>query len=221
MKFSLIEKISNLKIEGSFIYLENDLSIDNNKLSYLKVNALNYPDFSNFKILSTVDFNFNDNFLKDSVQNVSTIPSLDSMLIRNTIPLEFNFNLCPNVKRLLVQGPLSKPSGYIDLTKNIFVSLFLGNPTENFNVDGNFPLLLAENTYFTIYNSTFNNVPSNLKRGINSLTMIYETIFLNSTLPKFTGSGFTFIYPNNNIIGTIDESWCETHLSVRNNELEG
>ncbi|KAM9960139.1 hypothetical protein ACTFIW_009264 [Dictyostelium discoideum] len=221
LKFSFIEKISNLKIEGSFIYLENDLSIDNNKVTYLKVNALNYPDFSKFKILSIVDFSFNDNFLKDSVQNVSTIPSVDSMIIKNTIPLEFNFNLCPNLKRLLVQGPLSKPSGYIDLTKNIFVSLFLDNPTENFNVDGNLPLLLADNTYFTIYNSTFNNVPSNLKRGIDSLTMIYETIFLNSTLPKFTGSGFTFVYPNNNIIGTVDESWCETHLSVRNNELEG
>ncbi|KAM9983377.1 hypothetical protein ACTFIY_000097 [Dictyostelium cf. discoideum] len=221
LKFSLIGKISNLKIEGSFIYLENDLSSENNLLSYLKVNALNYPDFSNFKILGIIDFNFNDNFLKDSVGNVSTIQSLESMSISNTIPLEFNFNLCPNVKKLAVKGPLSKPSGYIDLTKTIFSYLYLGNPTDNFNVDGNLPLLLPENTYFTIYNSTFKNVPSNLKRGIDSLTMIYETIFLNSTLPKFTGSGFTFIYPNNNLIGTIDESWCETQLSVDNNQLEG
>ncbi|KAM9987400.1 hypothetical protein ACTFIZ_005395 [Dictyostelium cf. discoideum] len=221
LKFSLVEKIGNLNIEGSFIYLDSDLSSDNNLLSYLKVNTLNYPDFSKFKTLSIVDFTFNDNFLKDSVQNVSTITSITSISIMNKKAIEFNFNLCPNIKNIAFKGPLTKPSGYIDLTKNNLLNLYIENPTEDFNVDGNFPLLLPDSASFRIYNSTFKNVPTDLKRGLDSYTMIYESTFLNSTLPKFTGSGFTFLFPSNKITGTIDESWCETHLSIYGNQLEG
>ncbi|KAM9996686.1 hypothetical protein ACTFIZ_001632 [Dictyostelium cf. discoideum] len=220
IKISHIMKQINLYLEGSFVYLENDVvSTHSISMNFLKVFSLNYPDFSNFQNLATIQIVFNQDFILSSTQNFSTIKS-NTISVTHDTSITYPFYITKNnfTKTLSMYARFEKPNSMIDFSSYSYKSLTFQLVGDKFNLNGEIPIIPPPGCDFFISNGNFNVFP-NFTLFTGDFSSLYSNFPID--LPQYSGKSKKFSLANNNLTGTIDESWCNVNLVINNNKLTG
>ncbi|KAM9991855.1 hypothetical protein ACTFIZ_012520 [Dictyostelium cf. discoideum] len=218
-----IVQVALISISG--FYLEGPTEFTECNSNRMTLFGINYPDFSNMNSLSSVYLNLVDSFDQNSILNFSTISSSYVEIYHFTsVPFYYNQNF--KISELSIEAPfeninqLSKIS-FVNNTnyKSIVIKC---NGNSNFNFNGELPIILNNNVTFEFINSNLTKVPSLSEFGDydNKITFSNNK-FLDLNLPIYDGNGINYIFDSNGITGTIDKSWCNTILSIKDNKMNG
>ncbi|KAM9973016.1 hypothetical protein ACTFIR_012387 [Dictyostelium discoideum] len=219
-KLSYISKQTIFYLGDSFVYFENDVVSKNNILMIsFTAYSLNFANFSNFQGLGFFKMIFNQDFLISSTQNFSTIKS-NSIQIEHNIDFIYPFYVPINnsSQRLSVYARFGKPSSMIDMSSFVYSELSLSGVGDKFNLNGEIPIIPPPGCNFIIMHGNFNVFPNftYFTGGFSSFQSNFSI-----ALPLYSGKNTMFSMVSNNLIGTIDESWCNVNLIIYNNKLTG
>ncbi|EAL71319.1 hypothetical protein DDB_G0272334 [Dictyostelium discoideum AX4] len=209
IKISHIMKQRVFNLKYSYVYFENDVIATHNiSMSTFTATSLNFADFSNFQ-----------NFVISSIQNFSTIKS-NSLHIEHDTGILYPFYIpLNNSTQLLSMAALfEKPISLINLSTYGFKQLHLLHVGNEFNLNGEIPIIPPLSCDFLIFYGNFNVFP-NFSIITGSFSS-YQSNF-SIALPPYSGKGAMVSLINNNLFGTIDESWCNVNLVIYNNKLTG
>ncbi|KAM9996685.1 hypothetical protein ACTFIZ_001631 [Dictyostelium cf. discoideum] len=220
IKMSYIMKQKFFYFEGSFVYFENDVvSTHNISITTIRLFSLNYPDFSNFQNLVTIQIVFNQDFVLSSIQNFSTIKT-KTFDVNHDISISYPFYVTKNnfTKTLSMYARFEKPNSMIDLSSYTFTGLTFTSVGDKFNLNGEIPIIPPPGCDFLIGFGNFNVFPN-----FTLFTGGFSSLFSNFPidLPRYSGKNKILSLGNNNLTGTIDESWCNVNLYIANNKLTG
>ncbi|EAL71317.1 hypothetical protein DDB_G0272330, partial [Dictyostelium discoideum AX4] len=218
MSHIMNQRLFNLKY--SYVYFENDVIATHNiSMVAFTATSLNFADFSNFKSLQTFSMYFNQDFVISSIQNFSTIIA-NSIQIEHDTGILYPFYIPLNnfTQLLAITALFEKPISLINLSTYGFKQLHLLHVGNEFNLNGEIPIIPPHDCYFLVYYGNFNVFPnfSIITGSFGS----YQSNF-SITLPPYSGKGAMISLINNNLIGTIDESWCNVNLVIYKNKLTG
>ncbi|KAM9971447.1 hypothetical protein ACTFIW_011425 [Dictyostelium discoideum] len=220
VKMSYISKQTIFYLGDSFVHFENDVVATHN-ISMISFSAysLNFADFSNIQGLGFFKMKFNQDFVFSSIQNYSTIKSNSIEIEHNTVfTYPFYIPINNSTQRLSVTARFEKPSSMIDLSSFIFIDLSLLGVGDKFNLNGEIPIIPPPGCNFLIKHGNFNVFP-NFQYFTGDFSS-YDSNF-SIALPLYSGKNTMFSMVNNNLTGTIDESWCNVKLNIYNNKLSG
>ncbi|KAM9984477.1 hypothetical protein ACTFIZ_004181 [Dictyostelium cf. discoideum] len=225
-----ISNVKSFKSSIGYVWLECEpIPIGTNFVTNaLEISALNYPNFTNYPRFEKVLMNFNDNFDISTIPNFQTISSNLMRIKHNiassslTISTEFYAHLNYKISKLYIDSRLSTPTSYFDFSKNKNYRYLQLVNTQDFHINGNFPILnIQKNTSVLLFLGSLSVFPPISEWGdVNNFVQL-SSITLNLPLPNYTGSGEYYLLNGNSITGTIDKSWCNTELNVAYNQLTG
>ncbi|KAK5576199.1 hypothetical protein RB653_007340 [Dictyostelium firmibasis] len=247
--FSYLTGCSQVEIHPSNNNPNNSVEIENDfppsmDLSFpiLNIGAIvrSIPSFINISIpiiFYTIGQPFNYNSLKNFSTH-SNIPQVGILSENNTIPL---FPFPVDVQKMIKPNNLLYPNGYFSSTilfEKPIDYYDLGNSTEfgpvyvalcgvgpYFNIDGNFPFKSFHPSVKSFYfqDGNISTVPNfdNVNDALQLVSLTKNKI--GGTLKKSWNNKYlrNFELSNNNITGTIDDSYCSTMLIVANNSMSG
>ncbi|KAM9971446.1 hypothetical protein ACTFIW_011424 [Dictyostelium discoideum] len=214
----MYQRVFNLKY--SYVYFENDVVATHNiSMSTFTASSLNFADFSNFKSLQTIYMYFNQDFVISSIQNFSTI-IVNSLHIEHDLGILYPFYIPLNnsTQLLSMSASFVKPNSLINLSSYGFKQLHLLRVGNEFNLNGEIPIIPPLGCDFLIFYGNFNVFPN-----FSIITGSFSSHQSNFSiaLPPYSGKGAAVSLLNNNLFGTIDESWCNVNLIIYNNKLTG
>ncbi|KAN0030463.1 hypothetical protein ACTA71_009101 [Dictyostelium dimigraforme] len=158
--------------------------------------------------------------------NISNI----SFKIRNsTSPTNFaQFSSTPTVniiESIHFSGSLLKPTSTINLSNlNIMKQLSIESISDNFNIDGEIPLILPPGmNSLTILNGAFNGDKTKqfLINNSKIKTLIFSNNSISSNFTEWTSQYNSLDIRYNQLYGSINPSWCTSILYVSYNQLSG
>ncbi|KAM9973015.1 hypothetical protein ACTFIR_012386 [Dictyostelium discoideum] len=220
IKISHIMKPLILYLRNSFVHFDNDVVATHN-VSTISFTAfsLNFANFSNFKSLGIFQMSFNQDFVIPSIQNFSTIKS-------NSISIDHDQNniypfyvpLNNSTQSLSIAALFEKPNSMIDLSSYGFKDLHFSKVGEMFNLNGEVPIIPPHSSNLLINFGNFNVFPN-----LTDFSGTFSSFGSNFSiaLPSHTGKSTMVSLVNNNLFGTIDETWCNVNLVVIGNKLTG
>ncbi|KAM9985133.1 hypothetical protein ACTFIY_009562 [Dictyostelium cf. discoideum] len=220
VKMSHIMKQRVFNLKYSYIYFENDVVETHNiSMAAFLATSLNLADFSNFQGLQTFSMYFNQDFVISSIQNFSTIKS-NSIQIEHDLGFVYPFYIPLNnsTQSLSITALFQKPTSIINLSSYSFNQLHLLRVGEEFNLNGEIPIIPPLDCSILIYYGNFNIFPN-----FSIFTGYFSSFQSNFSvaLPPYSGKGAIISLAKNNLFGTIDESWCKVNLIIINNKLTG
>ncbi|KAM9985131.1 hypothetical protein ACTFIY_009560 [Dictyostelium cf. discoideum] len=111
-----------------------------------------------------------------------------------------------------------KPISLINLSSHGFTQLYLLRIGNEFNLNGEIPIIPPLGCNFLINYGNFNVFPN-----LSIFTGDFNSFQSNFSiaLPSYSGKGAFVSLINNNLFGTIDESWCNVNLVIYDNKLTG
>ncbi|KAK5574873.1 hypothetical protein RB653_010127 [Dictyostelium firmibasis] len=219
IKMSYIQNISIFSLSGSYPYFDNDIIVNNSPLFLFQSYSNNFPNVSNFPNLIDFRITFDENFYLPSISNFSSIRS-------KTISITHNYNYLfpfyidsnPYFSEISIFAKFEKPNSFFNLSSHGYKKMSLGNVGDQFNINGEIPIIPSPNSYHLINYGDFTTFPNlSLFNGEISISVSNLPV----TLPVYIGKNQNIILANNRLKGTIDESWCNSLLIIRNNTLSG
>ncbi|KAM9967402.1 hypothetical protein ACTFIW_001486 [Dictyostelium discoideum] len=214
-----------LLISFTGFYLEGPTEFTNCNLNRMSLYGINYPDFSNMSRQSFVDMVLVDSFDKNSISNFSTLSSLHVNIYHvSSVPFYISENF--KIKNILIEATFENTNqlSKFSLVNNINYKSIVIRCIDNsvFGVNGELPVIVNNNVAFEFSNSNLTKVPSLSTFGdYDNKVTFSNNKFLDLQLPIYDGSGINYIFDSNSITGTIDKSWCNTILSIKDNKMNG
>ncbi|KAM9998643.1 hypothetical protein ACTFIY_008296 [Dictyostelium cf. discoideum] len=240
-----IEDGATITNQTNFNFI-NDLN-ETKKSSFQSITTYcsNVPslDYNN-AILNYVEFTYLPSFNYESVSNYSTYSNVVSLVLNSNkneqvYPFPLGLSKIPpgnQLTSLSINHLIEKPPYFIDLSNldsNISRGIYTSNQIEifnagnSFNIDGVFPF-----SSFPKYLHSFTFEYGNLSRLPDFENIFNENIefidisnnIITENITKtleWPGRTITLRLPNNNLKGSIDESWCKFNLEIYGNSLSG
>ncbi|KAM9992751.1 hypothetical protein ACTFIY_010199 [Dictyostelium cf. discoideum] len=228
---SFFFKLGKLDSSTENIILINDFPGGSmNKFSQISMDIYDLPPMDNVVVesLSLRSFNAPTN---KGYSNINTLKNISYLYI--SIEQGYSdfseFSLIPNqnnLRQLIFIGNLSPTlTGRIDLRNLLKLDLLqLMSVTENFNYQGNIPLILPETIkYFYISEGLFS---VGIQEFLNAYPNISNVFILNSQIDgnfsEWKNRGYNqFSISGNRFQGTVDSSWCTTITTLYRNKITG
>ncbi|KAK5574869.1 hypothetical protein RB653_010123 [Dictyostelium firmibasis] len=219
IKMSHIQNISTFYLFGSYPYFDNDIIVNNSPLSFFQANSNNFPNVSNFPNLIDFRIIFDENFYLPSISNFSTIKSkkiTTDHSLNTYIPFYIDSN--PYFSEISVKAKFVKPNSFFNLSSRGYERMSLSNVGDQFNINGEIPIIPSPNAYHYIANGDFNKFP-NLSLFNGDISIILSNLPID--LPVYIGKNQNIVLASNKLKGTIDESWCNSLPFFKGNALSG
>ncbi|KAN0025349.1 hypothetical protein ACTFIU_003610 [Dictyostelium citrinum] len=226
--------------QNSFLNLINDFP-PTNKLYSLLLSINNLPDISNYNMY-TISLNIGANFNVSSfVENYKTIKAISRIITMIPPTLDIYFPIETLADQYVTSSLASyimtfglKFNGPVDnkplnISNNKIGYLSFINPGSSFYVQVNsqfqFPLILGYGCKITLENAKISQTIPLSQFGSPFMVIINNSsISGNLDLYQPSDSSYpskTYVFKDNSITGTIDQSWCRALLVVRNNKMTG
>ncbi|KAN0034428.1 hypothetical protein ACTFIV_000937 [Dictyostelium citrinum] len=198
------------------------------------------PDLSNL-LFQIIQYYIGDSFDLNSLKNLSThtyINQIQMIPINSSIgpfpyPVDLQRMIPPSDINTIPHSYFSsslvfqKPDDYLDLKNSTFGSeqIYLSNVGPYFNIDGNFPFKSFNPRLRSLYfhNGNISTVPNfDDTNDIFILASLKNNQIKGNLKKNWTKKYLRNIdLSNNNITGTIDDSYCSTLIKVVNNSMSG
>ncbi|KAM9981890.1 hypothetical protein ACTFIY_004193 [Dictyostelium cf. discoideum] len=222
----------NMYSSDSYYYLDTDgANLDESSiLTNFLISVNSISDLSSYKQLRGVTFKFSPRF------DYSTISLLKKLKITNqsgTLTIYDTFNQNATLDQYIfdnsiipyvqVSSSLKKPKEYFDMTlfKNHTYKTIVLVPGPLFMINGSFPLIVPKNIQISFIGGNLTVFPNNLNFNPD-ITTTFQNSIKAEHFPPFLGSGGSYDFTGSTkFIGTIDESWCTTEISVSLGNLTG
>ncbi|EGC37021.1 hypothetical protein DICPUDRAFT_150413 [Dictyostelium purpureum] len=224
--------INNALREASTLKLNNDLTPETKMtLSFMHFSSNYIPNLSNVKIPIQLILYLTGQPI--GIESISTFIEINQLIIYSYFTEEIEFppfqTLFPLKKfdlYISTVGYFKKPTNYIDLSNSKIGSLKIVNAGLDFNIDGNVPFIFPkEIVEFDVSYGSFSNIPSFKGFDIKFLSLRKCNLNLNFSNFKrdyFPPSLLHLSLPDNQLFGTIDQSFCSLSLLVlQDNSLSG
>ncbi|KAN0036433.1 hypothetical protein ACTFIV_001726 [Dictyostelium citrinum] len=212
------------------ISFENDLDGSKTWDTSITINSLNVPSLK--YITGDITLTLMLDYDQSSWANISSFGGMRYMTLKasdlSSFPNEFSNLRSETLYSIYIDIPFSPVSSMIDLSLigKSMESLYFNSP-KNFTYGGSFPIILPTNEAFkrldyvngnieTFNFSLFTNVEKLILKG-NLMSNDFPSNFNRSTHRKLKYLDIS----NNNITGTINESFCQIELIVANNSMTG
>ncbi|KAN0042837.1 hypothetical protein ACTA71_010467 [Dictyostelium dimigraforme] len=221
LKLSTLFGLKTFKLSQSTIIMENNLGSNLNSLTVLELEICNFVDFSYLpslqKLNLTISPCFQDRF--DLIYTISSEQVYISSQQGAVIPLAVVSAITPNYTYITVKGDIERPTSIIDLTSitKQYTMTIIGAPS--LNINGKYPFINKANVEIRLYNCSIQSVQPFNQFGDQNIFIHYS--IAQSPLGIFDGSIRYIDFSNNSITSTIDSSWCNTQISLSNNQMEG
>ncbi|KAK5574874.1 hypothetical protein RB653_010128 [Dictyostelium firmibasis] len=200
-------------------YFDNDIIVNNSPLYLFQSYSNNFPNVSNFPNLNDFRMTFDENFYLPSISNFSSIRS-KTITITHSFKylLPFYIDSNPYFSEIYIFAKFEKPNSFFNLSSHGYKKMSLGYVGDQFNINGEIPIIPSPNSYHLINYGNFTTFP-NLSLYNGDISISISNLEIN--LPVYIGKNQNIILASNRLKGTIDESWCNSLLIIRNNTLSG
>ncbi|KAN0047279.1 hypothetical protein ACTA71_001661 [Dictyostelium dimigraforme] len=207
---------------GSGFYLQGPTELTQCSSNRMILYGINFPDLSKLSNVSSINFNMVGAFDKNSISNFSTL-SAKSVGVYHSEKVPFYFDQNYKISEISIQAPFDHQSSIISFINNINYNLIsiTSSNSLNFSVNGEIPIIVNNNVTFQFSQGNLTKIPSLANYGDYNHPVTLSNNKLNGPLSIYDGRGINYIFDTNDITGTIDQSWCNTILSIKNNKLNG
>ncbi|EGC33326.1 hypothetical protein DICPUDRAFT_36890 [Dictyostelium purpureum] len=198
---SYVENVKNFKHQSlsANTIVEVDSGAENKNLKHLTLSMSNFPDFRGYQF-DSVTFTFSNTLNPSEV--ITNFQYLNASSAQFTFPSNYQVPFYLHLNSYInfmnhYNGKFQTPTQFYDISNLVnYQSISMGFVSEDFLYQNKIPFKVSPTT-----NLAFS--------------------YLSGNLPEYNGQGSEYIYDNNQLTGTIPESWCGTVLSVANNQLSG
>ncbi|KAM9985349.1 hypothetical protein ACTFIZ_008886 [Dictyostelium cf. discoideum] len=219
---SYINNVKYFYFRQSFVYFNINEGTNFTNLIDIEIWTLNIPDFSSYKSLYSVYLTLSSDYNKTTISNYAKIESFSIRIVfpQNSLPIPSFIGTNHVISSVSIIGqPFSKPSSMIDMSVGYRLNeIYMNNAGVDFNVNGEFPLILSKHISVNFQFGSFKTVPAFANVSTGSVTISRSGL---TDLSSYGGSANFLDYSDNNLTGTIDPSYCDVELIVTNNKLTG
>ncbi|KAM9946366.1 hypothetical protein ACTFIT_004673 [Dictyostelium discoideum] len=220
--------IYNLDISPAnvYVYLNSDGANPSGTsvLGNFYANVHNIVSFSMYK-LNNINLQFSLIFDFSTINFMKTISSNQLSIYRALGQINQYLFDNSKVSKFYLSATLDAPTEYYDMSSFVnhtytAITLFPGNL---YHLNGALPIIPPESCDFNFLSGNLTVFPNNLNMGPYSTVSFFNSIKNTQFPTKFLGSGGSYYFTNspNLFVGTVDNSWCTTELSVPTGNLTG
>ncbi|KAK5576483.1 hypothetical protein RB653_007627 [Dictyostelium firmibasis] len=211
--------------EGSHVGYKNNVT------KTLNIYSINIPDLTNMIKVDTLTLNIGYSTLNEtSYVNFKIFPANVKRITINgygtyRFPSEIGSISTPLDKLSFSVDGFTAPSSPIDFSNIPNIGSFsISKMGENFSYQGNFPFskLPLKCISVLFQNGNISNIDWELFKNITSVSI--RNLQLVTPLPSknpFITPFLVLDISNNNITGTLDDSWCSANININNNQFSG
>ncbi|EGC34943.1 hypothetical protein DICPUDRAFT_34197, partial [Dictyostelium purpureum] len=231
LKMSYVENVKNFKHQSlsANTIVEVDSGAENKNLKHLTLSMSNFPDFRGYQF-DSVTFTFSNTLNLSEV--ITNFQYLNASSAQFTFPSNYQVPFYLHLNSYInfmnhYNGKFQTPTQFYDISNLVnYQSISMGFVSEDFLYQNKIPFKVSPTTNLAFSLTVTNSLT--IKPQLPPITDVgylktvkYASSYLSGNLPEYNGQGSEYIYDNNQLTGTIPESWCGTVLSVANNQLSG